>query len=72
MIKQTINGIEVDIIRVRDRFLIIYDNEMYYTDERPYTDQEIEKMERELTNVRNEINDLNRMNEIISLKKDII
>ena len=62
MIKQTINGIEVQIIKVKNRFLILHGNEMYYTDKRPYTDQQIEELKRELENVRNETNILNLIN----------
>lgn len=59
MIKQTINGIEVCIVRFNNGYFVIYDSEMYYTKKRPYTDQEVEEMERQLSNVRNEINFLN-------------
>lgn len=55
MIQQTINGVEVSIIRFKDKFLVIQGSDMYFTKEKPYTDQEIQDMKTELDKVRNEI-----------------
>jgi len=46
MIQQTINGVEVSIIRFKDKFLVIQGSDMYFTKEKPYTDQEIQDMKR--------------------------
>jgi len=58
MIQQTINGVEVSIIKIKGRYLVIQGSDMYYTKERPYTDQEIKDMQNQLYGVRNEINRL--------------
>lgn len=63
MIQQTINGEEVSIIRFKDRYLVIKGSDMYFTKEKPYTDQEIKDIENELNKVRNEIHNVrNQMN----------
>ena len=47
MFKQSINGVEVFIIydNIKKKYVVINDFGIFYLDEKPTTDQEIEKME---------------------------
>jgi len=54
-VEQTINGVYVFIAQIGNKYVVIHGNEMYYTNEKPITDQEIKKLQRELQTVRNEI-----------------
>jgi len=58
MRKKSINGIDVLIfyIQEKEKYLIIYETEMYFSTERPVTDQEIEDMQLELEKLRTETN----------------
>lgn len=58
MRKKSINGIDVLIfyIQEKNKYLIIYETEMYFSTERPVTDQEIEDMQLELEKLRTETN----------------
>lgn len=55
-IEQTINSVYVFFAQVGNKYVVIHGNEVYYTNERPMTDQDVRRLERELQSVRNEIN----------------
>jgi uncharacterized protein YfaT (DUF1175 family) len=60
-IEQTLGGKYIFFAKKGNKYVVIHgdDFEMYYTNERPVTDQELRLLERELQNVRREIGFLN-------------
>ena len=51
-IKQSINNVEVFFIKKGDKYIVIHGTEEYITKEKPVTDQDVEKIERELEKVK--------------------
>ena len=54
MNRRTIGGVDVWFGKFGNKYLIIRGKDIYYSDEKPVTDQEIEKYKRELEELREE------------------
>ena len=63
MIGETINGVQIFIFEVGNKYMIVHGSEIYFADERPTTDQDVKALERELAYVNSMISELKNESE---------